>query len=40
MPSSLPEPRVVAAVAAHYLVWGSTFRAHPGAVETRGRINN
>ena len=27
MPSSLPEPRVVAAFAAIYLVWGSTFLA-------------
>src|SRR3954453_13759506 len=34
MPSSLPEPRVVAAFAAIYLVWGSTFLAIAGAVET------
>src|SRR6476660_6130028 len=34
MPSSLPEPRVVAAFAAIYLVWGSTFLAIAWAVET------
>src|SRR3954452_22187042 len=34
MPSALPEPRVVAAFAAIYLVWGSTFLAIAWAVET------
>src|SRR6478752_4200626 len=34
MPSSLPEPRVAAAFAAIYLVWGSTFLAIAWAVET------
>src|SRR3954453_19104494 len=34
MPSALPEPRVLAAFAAIYLVWGSTFLAIAWAVET------